>query len=115
MKQLITTLVIALSVILLSPQTTQAQNLHQLEIVNAPSNYSKKKLSKGLFSLYGTTYFKNHNMQSIVNSLVKKNGKWYCQATNKQIIAMKLKAKGKIKIRNGKLEFADIQMGGTAI
>lgn len=115
MKRIIAILSIALSAIFLSPESTQAQNLKQLEIVNAPNNYSKKKLSKGLFSLYGTTFFKSHDMQTIVQSLTKRNGKWHITASNKQIEAMKLKAKGKIKIRNGKMQLVDIALGGTQV
>jgi hypothetical protein len=113
MKQLITILTIVFSAIFITPAATQAQNIQQIEIVNAPNNLSKAQFGKSLFSLLGTTYFNTNNFHAAVKSLRKKNGKWYFSASKAQLQILKQKAK--IIIRLDKIDWIDIAVGGTNV
>jgi hypothetical protein len=118
MKQIITTLAIMLCIFAMGT-TAQAQSNKTitLQIKNAPAKLTKSQLRK-TFRRNGISdrdMKKIKGFNKIINSLHKEKGQSVVQAT---VVAMKQIEKlseGKIKIRNGKLGFADIAVGGTNV
>lgn len=87
-----------------------------LIVKNAPAKFYKSHLQRAIRSsgVDHAEYRKLIYVQNMINSLRFKDGKWRVKAGGALIKQLQEFSEGKIKIRNGQLEFADLSCGGTA-